>query len=83
MLTRSTEHFENVRGCAVMYVVDFMLAGYYQKCHDPDCRGEDRCYEIDMERRYVLQRYGEGNCPRACIVIVPLLDNNCFLLALV
>jgi hypothetical protein len=36
-----TEHFEDVRGCAVMYVVDFMLAGYYQKCHDPDCRGED------------------------------------------
>ncbi|GAQ81589.1 hypothetical protein KFL_000850050 [Klebsormidium nitens] len=22
----------------VMYVVDFLLAGYYQKCHDPDCR---------------------------------------------
>ncbi|XP_020689294.1 DNA-directed primase/polymerase protein isoform X2 [Dendrobium catenatum] len=23
----------------VMYVVDFQRAGYYQKCHDPDCRG--------------------------------------------
>ncbi|KAL2613796.1 hypothetical protein R1flu_025488 [Riccia fluitans] len=23
----------------VMYVVDFRTAGYYQKCHDPDCRG--------------------------------------------
>ncbi|KAG0605264.1 hypothetical protein M758_9G044200 [Ceratodon purpureus] len=23
----------------VFYVVDFRTAGYYQKCHDPDCRG--------------------------------------------
>ncbi|KAI5062827.1 hypothetical protein GOP47_0021374 [Adiantum capillus-veneris] len=23
----------------VMYIVDFRTAGYYQKCHDPDCRG--------------------------------------------
>ncbi|XP_020590570.1 DNA-directed primase/polymerase protein isoform X3 [Phalaenopsis equestris] len=23
----------------VLYVVDFQRAGYYQKCHDPDCRG--------------------------------------------
>ncbi|KAK8964287.1 hypothetical protein KSP40_PGU003773 [Platanthera guangdongensis] len=23
----------------VMYVVDFQRAGYYQKCHDPDCKG--------------------------------------------
>ncbi|PKA55983.1 hypothetical protein AXF42_Ash014655 [Apostasia shenzhenica] len=23
----------------VIYVVDFQRAGYYQKCHDPDCKG--------------------------------------------
>ncbi|KAH9307303.1 hypothetical protein KI387_035214 [Taxus chinensis] len=23
----------------VMYIVDFRTTGYYQKCHDPDCRG--------------------------------------------
>ncbi|KAG9455314.1 hypothetical protein H6P81_008218 [Aristolochia fimbriata] len=23
----------------VIYVVDFRTAGYYQKCHDPDCKG--------------------------------------------
>ncbi|KAJ0967846.1 hypothetical protein J5N97_024763 [Dioscorea zingiberensis] len=23
----------------VMYIVDFRIAGYYQKCYDPDCRG--------------------------------------------
>ncbi|OAE35312.1 hypothetical protein AXG93_392s1610 [Marchantia polymorpha subsp. ruderalis] len=23
----------------LMYIVDFRTAGYYQKCHDPDCRG--------------------------------------------
>ncbi|KAH7403973.1 hypothetical protein KP509_15G003100 [Ceratopteris richardii] len=23
----------------VFYIVDFRTAGYYQKCHDPDCRG--------------------------------------------
>jgi hypothetical protein len=23
----------------VMYIVDFRTAGFYQKCHDPDCRG--------------------------------------------
>jgi hypothetical protein len=23
----------------VMYIVDFRTAGYYQKCHDPDCQG--------------------------------------------
>eukprot|EP00850_Spirogloea_muscicola_P003168 SM000012S25430 [mRNA] locus=s12:999459:1003153:- [translate_table: standard] len=23
----------------VMYVVDFRMAGYYQRCHDPDCQG--------------------------------------------
>lgn len=24
---------------SVMYVVDFKMAGYYQKCYDPDCKG--------------------------------------------
>ncbi|KAK1272890.1 hypothetical protein QJS04_geneDACA013180 [Acorus gramineus] len=23
----------------VMYIVDFRIAGYYQKCYDPDCKG--------------------------------------------
>lgn len=25
---------------SVIYVVDLRRAVYYQKCHDPDCRGE-------------------------------------------
>ncbi|GBG82877.1 hypothetical protein CBR_g36403 [Chara braunii] len=27
------------KGNNVMYIVDFRVPGYYQKCHDPDCRG--------------------------------------------
>ena len=27
----------------VIYVVDLRRASYYQKCHDPDCRGMSHC----------------------------------------
>lgn len=32
-------HPPNCECTTVMYIVDFRTAGYYQKCHDPDCRG--------------------------------------------
>lgn len=29
----------------VMYIVDFRIAGYYQKCHDPECK----CYKSSVK----------------------------------
>ncbi|KAL7254166.1 hypothetical protein ACSBR1_008546 [Camellia fascicularis] len=33
------ESIASVRNVSVMYIVDLRRAIYYQKCHDPDCRG--------------------------------------------
>lgn len=36
----------------VMYVVDIRKGDYYQKCHDPDCRGDCNYFVIiGCERR--------------------------------
>lgn len=38
---------QNLTG-TVMYVVDLRRAIYYQKCHDPDCRGKEHliCHQF-------------------------------------
>eukprot|EP00249_Psilotum_nudum_P013456 c24342_g1_i1 orf=428-2221(+) len=41
----------------VMYIVDFRTAGYYQKCHDPDCRGG---FEVVNGRIHIEETYDEA-----------------------
>ena len=31
---------DEIFGWSVMYVIDLRRAMYYQKCHDPECRGQ-------------------------------------------
>ncbi|CAM6107019.1 unnamed protein product [Calypogeia fissa] len=47
----------------VMYIVDFRTAGYYQKCHDPDCRGY-RSSLRPIPRHTVPPEYPLSSAPR-------------------
>ncbi|XP_057871559.2 uncharacterized protein LOC131077968 isoform X2 [Cryptomeria japonica] len=70
----------------VMYIVDFRSASYYQKCHDPDCRGfrsplrpipeETICWTFPVPEVLQIKNNGEENRLKMCLTKDVLEDET-------